>query len=104
MPQSSSSRKQSSIFQELLIEIVYSEKIAIVRYFIRRLRDPSSSPNLQANDFQLATETLIRQSQVPSFPAVLGKLLRKQPLLSKDKLPSLNTFKEESSTKRSSDV
>ena len=45
---------------------------AIVRFFIRRLRDPSSAPNLTANDFQLATETLLRQSQLVSFPAVLG--------------------------------
>ena len=63
---------------------------AIVRFFIRRLRDPSSKPNFTANDFQLTTETLLRQSQLVSFPAVLGALLRKESLSSKE-LP-LNPF------------
>ena len=75
---------------------------AIARFFDRCLRDPSSTPNLTANDFQLATETLLRQSQLPSFPAVLGKLLRKKPLSSKDKLLSLNPFIDERPIIRSS--
>ena len=75
---------------------------AIVRFFIRRLRDPSSTPNLTANDFQLATETLLRQSQLVSFPAVLGKLLRKESLSSKDKLLPLNPFIDERQIIRSS--
>ena len=75
---------------------------AIVRFFIRRLRDPSSTPNPTANDFQLATETLLRQSQLVSFPAVLGKLLRKESLSSKDKLLPLNPFIDERKTIRSS--
>ena len=75
---------------------------AIVRFFIRRLRDPSSAPSLIANDFQLATETLLRQSQLVSFPAVLGKLLRRDSLSSKDKLLPLNTFIDERQIIRSS--
>ena len=49
---------------------------AIVRFFIRRLRDPSSAPTLTANDFQLATETLLRQLQLVSFPAVLPRVFQ----------------------------
>ena len=75
---------------------------AIVRFFIRRLRDPLSTPNLTAIDFQLATETLLRQSQLVSFPAVLGKLLRKESLSSKDKLLPLNPFIDERQFIRSS--
>ena len=75
---------------------------AIVRFFIRRLRDPSSTPNLTANDFQLATETLLRQSQLVAFPAVLGKLLRKESLSSKDKLLPLNPSIDERQIIRSS--
>ena len=75
---------------------------AIVRFFIRRLRDPSSTPNLTANDFQLATETLLCQSQLVSFPAVLGKLLRKESLSSKDKLLPLKPFIDERQIIRSS--
>ena len=78
------------------------KKGAIVRFFVRRLRDPSSTPNLTANDFQLATETLLRQSQLASFPAILGKLLRKEPLSSEDKLLSLNPFIDERQFIRSS--
>ena len=68
---------------------------AIVRFFIRRLRDPSSTPNLTAFDFQLATDTFLRQSQVVSFPAVFGKLLRKESLSYKDNLLPLNPFIDE---------
>ena len=75
---------------------------AIVRFIIRRLRDPSSAPNLTANDFQLTTETLLRQTQLVSFPAVLGKLLRKESLASKDKLLPLNPFIDERQIVRSS--
>ena len=75
---------------------------AIAHFFIRCLRDPSSAPNLTANDFQLATETLLRQSQLVSFPAVLGKLLRKESLSSKDKLHPLNPFLDERQIIRSS--
>ena len=75
---------------------------ATVRYFLRRLRDPSSAPNLTANDFQLATETHLRRSQLVFFPAVLGKLLRKESLSSKDKLFPLNPFIDERQIIRSS--
>ena len=68
---------------------------ATVCSFIGNLRDPSSTPNFTANDFQLATETLLRQSQLASFPAVLGKLFRKESLSSKDKLLPLNHFIDE---------
>ena len=75
---------------------------AIVRFFIRRFRNPSSMPTLTASNFQLATETLLSQSQLASFPAVLEKLLRKEPLSSKDKLLYLNPFIDERQVIRSS--
>ena len=71
---------------------------AIVRFFIRRLRNPSSTPNLTPNVFQLAPETLLRQSHLAYVPAVLGKLLRKESLSSKDNLLPLNTFIDERQT------
>ena len=78
------------------------ETTALVRFFIRSLRDPSSTPNLTANNFQLATETLLRQSHLASFPAVLGKLLRKESMSSKGKLLPLNPFIDERQLIRSS--
>ena len=62
----------------------------------------SSSPDLTTYDFQLATETLLRQSQLASFQAVLEKLLRKEPLSSKEKLLSLYPFIDERQIIRSS--
>ena len=75
---------------------------AIVRFFIRRPPDPSSAPNSTAKDFQLATETLLRKSQLASSPSVLGKLLQKESLPSKDKLLPLIPFIVERQIIRSS--
>ena len=68
---------------------------AIVRFSMSHLLDPSSTPKLTAIDFQLATETLLRQWQLASFPAVFGKLLRKESLSYKYKLSTLNPFVDE---------
>ena len=56
----------------------------------------------QCKDFQLATGTLLRQSQLASFPTVLGKLLRKVTLSFIHKLLSLNPLTGERQIIRSS--
>ena len=69
---------------------------------MRRLQDMSSTPTSTANDFQIATETFLRQPQLASFPVALAKLLRMETSSSKDKLFSLNLFIDERQIVRSS--